>query len=299
MNNKFKTFLGIEKKYSNFANSKFVVLLIPYEKTTSFQKGTKKGPEKFLEASYQVELFDEELLFEPYKVGITTLTFPFPNKNISPQKYLNTLSKYTQERILNNNKIPFGIGGEHTVSIGLIKALKTKYNDFSVFHIDAHADLRDEYEDSPYNHACAARRWTELGVNTVQCGIRNISKSEYEFYKNNPQKIKIIFANEIVNDIDPDKILPYLKENVYITIDLDGLDISIMRGTGTPEPGGLQWYPTLKILKEIIKTKNVIGFDIVELMPLKEEKSSEFVAAKLCYKLISYYTYFKKLPLLD
>ncbi len=294
----YNTFLGIDKKYSNFKTSKFVILLVPFEKTTSFQKGTKYGPQKCVEASYQVELFDEELLFEPYKVGIATKKFRC--KKISSIKdYLKELEKYIYKHILSYDKIPFAIGGEHTISVGLIGGLKHKYKDFSVLHLDAHSDLRNEYEGSPYNHACAARRWIEFGVNTVQLGIRNISKEEYNFYQQNTDKLKIFTAPEILGDFNPENILPYLKTDVYITIDLDVYDICVIRGTGTPEPAGLPWYPTLKILEHIIKSRNIIGFDIVELMPLKSEKISEFITAKLCYKLISYYTYHKKLPLTE
>ncbi|MFN7181493.1 MAG: agmatinase [Planctomycetota bacterium] len=294
----YTTFLGIEKKYADFKTAKFVIILLPFEKTTSFQKGTKNGPYKLLEASYQVELFDEELLFEPYKVGIATKTFLY-QKNVPVEGYLKKVEEYTYTHILSYNKIPIAVGGEHTVSIPLIASIKRKYSDLSVLHLDAHSDLRNEYENSPFNHACAARRWSELGVNTVQLGIRNISKEEYDFYLHNKDILHIFFAREILNEFNPEKILQYLKDNVYITIDLDGFDISVIRGTGTPEPGGLLWYPTLKILEYIIKNRNVVGFDIMELMPLGEEKISEFVAAKLCYKLIAYYTYHKQLPLIQ
>ncbi len=294
---KYDTFLGIEKKYSEFRTAKFVILLVPFEKTTTFQKGTKYGPKKFLEASYQVELFDEELLIEPYRAGIATKSFVYSNSSV--KNYLNNLSQYLYREILSRDKIPFGIGGEHTISTGLIGGVKKKYAEFSVLHIDAHSDLRDEYEGSLYNHACVARRWLELGVNTVQVGIRNISKEEYNFYQNNRDKLQIFFVKDYPAGLEPEKVLPYLKENVYITIDLDGFDVSVIRGTGTPEPGGLLWYPTLRLFETVIKNRNIVGFDIVELMPVKEEKISEFIAAKLCYKLISYYTYYNKLHLID
>lgn len=292
---KYDTFLGIEKKYADFKTAKFIVLLIPFEKTTTFQRGTKYGPQKFIEASYQVELFDEELVFEPYKVGIATKRFKAINNNTNIKKYLDMLGEYVYKNILLYNKIPVSIGGEHTISAGIIQGIQKKYDEFSVLHIDAHSDLRSEYGSSHYNHACAARRWIEYCTNTVQLGIRNISKEEYDFYQQNKDKLQIFFAKDYPNGPDAESVLSYLKKDIYITIDLDGFDISVLRGTGTPEPGGLFWYPTLQLLQTIIKNRNLIGFDIVELMPIKKEKISEFVAAKLCYKLISYYTYYNKL----
>lgn len=294
---KYDTFLGIEKKYSDLKTANFVVLLVPFEKTTTFQKGTKYGPKKLVEASYQVELFDEELVYEPYKAGIATKNFVHNNKNV--KNYLDNLAQYVYREIVSRDKIPFGIGGEHSISLGLIGGIKKKYNDFSVLHIDAHGDLRDEYEGSPYNHACAARRWLDFDVNTVQLGIRNISKQEYDFYQRNRDKLHIFFAKDYPNGPEVERVLPYLKKDVYITIDLDGFDVSVIRGTGTPEPGGLLWHPTLKLLETVIKNRNILGFDIVELMPIKGEKISEFIAAKLCYKLISYYTYYNKLHFID
>lgn len=289
---KFNTFLGIEEKYSDFTSAKFVVVLVPFERTTTFQKGTKYGPQKFIEASYQVELFDEELLFEPYKAGIATKKFEYSNRG-DIKKYLNKLENYIYTEILLFDKIPVIIGGEHSISPAVISAIKRKYPEFSVLQIDAHSDLRNEYEGSIYNHACATRRWLEYTNNTVQIGVRNISSEEYNFYQQNREKLQIFFAKDYPNGPPPELILPYLKEKVYITIDMDGFDISVIRGTGTPEPGGLLWYPTLKLLETIMKKRKVVGFDIVELMPIKGEKVSEFITARLCYKLIAYHTYYQ------
>ena len=277
------SFMGIEPQYTELDKSRFVVLPVPYEQTTSYKKGTRFGPGALIDASCQVELMDEELMQDTYKVGIHTLP-PFPI-NKDPAVFIRELSDYTQH-FLDKGKFVVTLGGEHTVTAGTIIPYAKKYPKLSVFHIDAHPDLRNEYEGSIYNHACALRRVLDYAP-IVQVGIRCITPEEVEII--NSGRVKTFFAHSYksVKEIIP-SVLKTLSDDVYITIDLDGLDPSIMPGVGTPVPGGLMWYETLEILREIIYKKNVVGADVMELCPLQDNVLSEFTAAKLTYKIMGY-----------
>jgi agmatinase len=277
-------FLGIPEKYSDLKKSKFVILPIPYEETSSYKTGTRAGPQAIINASKQVEFYDEELKIEAYKAGICTLDELEPNVS-NPEKMIEKIYGVAKG-FLNKEKILMSLGGEHTISIGLVKAFKEKYEDLSVLQLDAHADLRDSYQDSKYSHACVMRRIKRF-CDYVGAGIRSISQEEMSFAKK--EKIRLFFAREIMDNPGfVDDILKSLSQNVYITFDLDYFDPSIMPAVGTPEPGGLGWYETLDLLKRVISKKNVVGLDLVELSPLPGIIAPDFLAAKLLYKIIGY-----------
>jgi agmatinase len=275
-------FLGIPKKYCHLNKSKFVILPIPYEGTSSYKTGTKDGPQAIINASKQVEFYDEELKIEAYKAGICTLDELEPDVS-SPEKMVEKIYNVAKG-LLNKKRILIGLGGEHTVSIGLVKACKEMYKDLSVLQLDAHADLRDSYQGSKYSHACVMRR-IKAFCDYVGVGIRSISQEETSFAKK--EKIRLFFAREIKDDPGfVDNILKSLSQNVYLTFDLDYFDPSIMSAVGTPEPGGPGWYETLDLLKSVIKNRNVVGLDLVELSPLPGIAAPDFLAAKLLYKII-------------
>ncbi len=286
-----KGFLGYE------ANSKIEnkVVVVPFglEKTVSYGGGTKNGPKEIIKASHQVELFDEELNKETYKkIGIKTLK-PFKIKNkIYPA--LEQLSKIN-EKIILEKKIPFIFGGEHSLTAGSIKPFTKKYKELIIVHFDAHADLRESYNGEKYSHASAIKRCLDFkNVKVVSFGIRNISQQEMNFYKKNKKRIKIFWSKDKKKwKIDDFKSI-FLKKNVYITFDVDGLDASIMPATGTPEPGGLLWDEVLPIIKSICKVSNIVGVDINELAPIKNFSSYNFLVAKLAYKILSYIFEFRK-----
>ena len=286
-----KGFLGYD------ANSKIKnkVVIVPFglEKTVSYGGGTKNGPKEIIKASHQVELFDEELKKEPYKkIGVKTLK-PFPiKKNIISA--LDQLSKINQ-KIISDNKMPMVFGGEHSITPGSIKPFVKKYKEIIILHFDAHADLRESYNGEKFSHASAIKRCLDFkNVKVVSFGIRNLSKSEMNFYENNKKRIKIFWGKDKkswnLNQLN--KL--FKNKNVYITFDVDSLDSSIMAATGTPEPGGLMWEEVLPILKKVCYLSNVVGVDINELAPIKNFNSYNFLIAKLAYKILAYIYEFKR-----
>lgn len=267
-------FLDIDPPYTDRARSRFIIVPVPYEGTVSYGRGTSKGPSAILDASMHVEDYDIELDSEPYRAGIHVSM---------PVKSLKKLTS-SVSRILEEKKIPIVLGGEHSITPYAVKAVANKYKDLSVLQLDAHSDLRDSYHGSKNNHACAIRRVLEL-CPAVQVGIRSMSKGESEFAKSSGQISKIHTAEklEIV-----EKVNAQLSKNVYVSIDIDVLDPGIMPSTGTPEPGGLDYYEVLDILKAVAREKNVVGFDLVELAPIKGISAPDFLAARLIYKLMGY-----------
>ncbi len=278
-------FLGIDNKFS--IKEKVVVVPFGLEKTVSYGGGTKNGPKEIIKASHQVELYDEELNCEPYKkIGIKTLK-PFKiDKNIN--KALNKISKINEE-ILNKNIFPLTFGGEHSITPGCIAPFAKKHKKLCLLHFDAHADLRDSYDGEKYSHASAIRRCLDYkNVSVVSFGIRNISKTEVTYFKKNSNRIKIFWAKDKKKwNLNSFKKL-IKNKTVYLTFDVDGLDSSIMPATGTPEPGGLLWDETLKIIKIAMKNSKIVGADINELAPIKGFNSYNFLVAKLAYKILSY-----------
>lgn len=271
----------LPKQYTDRSTAKVAILPVPYDGTSTWVKGADKGPKALLDASANMEVFDIETGTEVYRIGIYTDKPVTESK--SPEKMVDAVYTRTAE-LLDEGKFVVTIGGEHSVSIGAIQAHAARVKGMSVIQIDAHADLRDSYEGSRNNHACVMARAKDV-CPIVQVGIRSMDGGE----KANMDPNRVFWAHQIVDQTDwMDRAIDLLTDNVYLTIDLDGFDPSILPSTGTPEPGGLQWYPTLTFLRKLIERKNLVGFDIVELCPNTSDKASDFLAAKLLYKLLTY-----------
>jgi len=287
-----KGFLGTDNKIKRKEN----VVIVPFgiEKTVSYGGGTSKGPKEIIKASHQVELFDEDLNKEPYKnIGIKTLK-PFPiKKNMNDAlKQIENINKF----LLDKKKFPLVLGGEHSLTPGAIRPFVKKFKKICLLHFDAHADLRNSYNGNKFSHASAIRRCLDnSNVSVISFGIRNISLNEISFLKKNKKRIKIYWAKDKSrwNLGEFKKIIKNKK--VYLTFDVDGLDLSIMPATGTPEPGGLFWDETMNIIKIAAKSSHIVGADVNELSPIKGFDSYNFLAAKLVYKIISYSFEFKKI----
>jgi len=275
------TYAGIPEEFAKIEKANIVLSTVPYDGTSTWQKGADKGPEAFLHASENMELYDIETDSEVYRNGIF---MPAPvTENSSPEAMVEAVYSLTKEYIL-KDKFVTTFGGEHSISIGAIRAHNEVFKNLTVLQIDAHADLRKEYEGSSYNHACALYEANE-NTNLIQVGIRSMDLAE----KRVMNLVNVFFAHDMAQDeFWMDAAIELMTDNVYITIDLDGFDPSICPATGTPEPGGLMWYESLEFFKKVFEQKNVVGFDIVELCPNPDEKSSDFLAAKLYYKLLSY-----------
>ncbi len=286
-----KGFLGIDNK----VNIKEKVVVVPFglEKTVSYGGGTKKGPEEIIKASHQVELFDEDLKKEPYKkIGIKTLkAFPIKKKIIDALKQIESVNR----SLLNKKKFPLVLGGEHSLTPGAIRPFLEKFKKICLLHFDAHADLRNSYNGNKFSHASAIRRCLDnSNVSVVSFGIRNISANEISFLKKNKKRIEIFWAKD-KSKWNLNKFKKIIRnKKIYITFDVDGLDSSLMPATGTPEPGGLFWDETIKIIKIASQCSDIVGADINELSPIKGFDSYNFLAAKLAYKIISYSFEFKK-----
>lgn len=276
-----KTYAGISEKYAKSEHAKIVLIPVPYDGTSTWQKGADKGPKAFLEASENMELYDIETDSEVYKNGIY-LTEPII-VNRTPEAIVDAVHQKTKNYIKKKKFVTL-FGGEHSISIGSIRAFNEMFPNLTVLHIDAHADLRKSYDGSSCNHACAVYEASQ-NTNLIQVGIRSMDITE----KSVMNLDKTYFAHEMVEDDSwMDSAIDQMTDNVFITFDLDAFDPSIMPSTGTPEPGGLLWYETMDFLKQVFAEKNVVGFDIVELCPNEIDKSSDFLAAKLYYKMLSY-----------
>ncbi len=276
-----KNYAGIADEFAQLETAKVVLIPVPYDGTSTWGKGADKGPDAFLEASENMELYDIETASEVYQQGVYLADAI--TEDASPEAMVNAVHKSTKE-FIKRNKFVTLFGGEHSISIGIIRAFNECFDNLTVLHIDAHADLRETYNGSAYNHACAVNEASQT-TNLVQVGIRSMDAIEKTFM----EEEKTFFAHDMVNDdYWMDKVLEAMTDTVFITFDLDALDPSILPATGTPEPGGLLWYETMEFLKQVFEEKNVVGFDIVELCPNPADKSSDFVAAKLYYKMLSY-----------
>jgi len=278
-------FLGVENKFN--IKEKAVVIPFGLEKTVSYGGGTRNGPKEIIKASHQVELFDEDLNCEPYrKIGIKTLR-PFTIKK-KMDDALEQISKIN-ELLLKRNIFPMVLGGEHSITPGCIKPFVKKFDKIFLLHFDAHADLRQSYNGNKFSHASAIRRCLDYkNINVVSFGIRNISRDEITYLNKNKKRINIFWAKDKKKwNLNIFKKLIKNKK-VYITFDVDGFDSSLMPATGTPEPGGLFWDETIKIIKIASKYSKIIGADVNELSPIKGFQSYNFLAAKLVYKILSY-----------
>jgi agmatinase len=273
-------YAGIPDKFAQLDSSKIVLIPVPYDGTSTWIKGSEKGPDAFLEASENMEIYDIETNSEVYKQGVY-LAEPI-KENRSPELMVEAVHIAVSEYIRKGKFVTL-FGGEHSVSIASIRAFRENFDNLTVLQFDAHADLRPEYDGSKCNHACAVHE-AQHTTNLVQIGIRSMDSVEKPFLK----KENCFFAHEIMaNKNWMEQALSKITENVFITIDLDVFDSSIMPSTGTPEPGGLNWYQVIDFIKLVIKNNNVVGFDIMELCPNKINKGPDFLAAKLYYKILS------------
>jgi agmatinase len=271
----------LPEEYCDPENAAIVIIPVAYDGTSTWLKGADKGPAAIIEASANMELYDIETDSEVYKKGI--FTEEIIAAETSTAEMIEAVAEMV-EYYLEKGKFTVLIGGEHSVSIGSLKAHAKRFANLTVLQLDAHADLREEYNGSKYNHACVMARAREL-CPIVQVGIRSMDSSE----KNLIGKSTIFLAEDLYNDASRfEKVVSRLSERVYITVDLDVFDPSIMPSTGTPEPGGLLWYDVLGLLKVVFKKKDVVGFDVAELCPDAKNKAPDFLAAKLIYKLLSY-----------
>jgi len=277
-------FGGIEPEYTDFERAQFVVIPVPYDLTSTYRSGSRQGPAAILDASAHMELYDEELGRETYRCGIHTLPFLEPDAR-GPKEMVESIRQKTLE-VVQAGKIPVTLGGEHSISFGCVQALKEKYPALSVLQFDAHADLRDVYQGSPYSHASVARRISEC-CPLVQAGIRSMSAEDAAFLADS--RIKSFSADYILEKNGwCEAIAGHLKGDVYISVDLDVLDPAFMPATGTPEPGGIGWKDLLRLIRAVSEKCSIRGFDVVELSPIPGLVAPDFLAAKLTYRMMGY-----------
>ena len=278
---KSKNYAGIPDEFAQLETAKVILIPVPYNGTSTWAKGADKGPEAFLAASENMELYDIETDTEVFEQGIHLADAI--TESTSPEAVIDIVHTTTKDYIKRNKFVTL-VGGEHSISIGTVRAFNECFDNLTVLQIDAHANLRESYKGTKYHQACALHEASQT-TNLVQVGIRSMDAIEKTFLDDE----KTFFAHDMVNDeYWIDKVIEAMTDNVLITFDLDALDPSIMPSTGKPEPGGLFWYETLDFLKQVFEEKNVVGFDMVELCPNPADKSSDFLAAKLYYKMLSY-----------
>jgi len=275
-------FGGISSEFTDYRKSPIVILPVPYDETSTWIKGADRGPDAIIEASANMELYDIETDSEVFRIGI--FTSPKVDEKSSPDamvgKVYSAVSSY-----LKDGKFVVTLGGEHSVTIGAAQAYSEAFPGLSVLQIDAHTDLRQEYEGSRFNHACVMARVREM-CPIVQVGIRSMDVIEKPYI----DKDRIFFAHNLTGTGNRwmDEVIDKLSDMVYVTIDLDGFDPSIVPATGTPEPGGLNYYEVMSLIRKLIVRKKVVGFDVVELCPIDDNKASDFLASKLIYQFLSY-----------
>ena len=274
-------FAGIPEKFGSYESAEILLQSIPYDGTSTWGKGADKGFRKFIAASENMELYDIENGIEVYRKGIHIL--PEIREKSTPEKVFEVVYDSTKKLIPSGKFLTF-FGGEHSISIGIIKAFYEAYPDITVLQLDAHTDLRPEYEGSAFNHACAMYDASK-NANLIQVGIRSMDVSE----RPRVDKEKCFLAENMKEDPGwMDHAITVMTEKVYITFDLDVLDPGIMPSTGTPEPGGMDWHTAIRFLRKVFESRNVKGFDIVELAPIEGLRAPDFLAAKLYYKMLSY-----------
>jgi agmatinase len=283
-------FLGLDEAHSTYDRSAALILPIPYEGTVSYGQGTREGPRAIIHASQQVELYDRELGDEPaLTYGVHTLPFLAPAVS-GPADMVAAIAACAEEHVRNRaaSKLLVGLGGEHTVSAGIAQAIHAVYGDFVLVQIDAHSDLRDAYEGSPYSHASVAKRIFDMDATIAQLGIRSICREEIALIHAERERLQVWFAEDVHAGGHLTPLAELVRgRNVFLTIDLDGLDPAFVPATGTPEPGGLTWAQTIDIVRTVAGAGNVVAADCVELAPIPGQHASEFLAAKLVYKVIS------------
>ena len=278
-------FCGLPEEFSSWRTSRAVIIPVPYDLTSTYVAGSRRGPDAIISASMNMEQYDEELRAETFRVGIHTQD-QLDASAASPDEMIDAVEGAVGQ-VIAAGKLPVMLGGEHSLTVGALRALRKKHRTLSILQFDAHADLRDSYQGTRLSHACAARRAAELG-SVVQVGIRSLSTPEEEF-RSGASGVKTFFAADIVSGrVRPGEIIAALGDPLYITIDLDVFDPAIMPATGTPEPGGLGWYDVIGLLRSACEGRTVVGFDVVELCPIPYNMAPDFLAAKLVYRLLGY-----------
>ena len=275
-----QNFGGIDEEFSNLAGARAVVLPVPYDFTTTYQGGTRQGPQAILTASRNMELWDEEV-GAVYRNGLHTLPELEPSAE-GPASMVDRVERAVTW-ILDQGRLPAILGGEHSITTGAVRAAARRFAGLSVLQIDAHADMRDTYLGSPHSHACVMRRVREI-VPAASVGVRSLSEQEAEYLERHRLPIwSVRQLRALQGRWDP--ILDALTDEVFVTFDLDGLDPSVLPATGTPEPGGLDWYEAVDLLRAVSDRSRIVGFDVVELAPLPGHVASDFLAARLVYRL--------------
>lgn len=274
-------FGGLPDEFTDYKKAQVVVVPVPFDLTTSWMSGTSHGPKALIEASGYMELYDIETKSEIYrKIIATDKEVKAANTGELNQRVYERVSKHIEAK-----KFVVTLGGEHSISYGAAKAHIEKFSDLTILHLDAHTDRREEFEGNKFSHACTLRRIAELNPDIVSVGIRSLDISELQYL----DEKKVFYAEGIFHSMSwVEDVIKLLKPNVYLTFDLDVFDPAIMPSTGTPEPGGMYWYQVLNLLKEVTKTRNLVGCDVVELSPNEVNKGPDFMAAKLIYKILSY-----------
>jgi len=278
------SFLNIPRSACEASRAGYAVLPVPYEGTVTFMRGTADAPAAIIDASAQIEEFDEELARDFRAAGIITLSPILPAE--TPEEQMRRVASVART-IVRGGKFLLTLGGEHSITAPLVRAMAEQHGGISVLQIDAHADLRDTYDGSPCSHACVMRRVLEVTDRLAQVGIRNYSQQEY---LECPRQVENFITPTVVES-DPDwskRVLSLLGAKVYVTVDVDGFDPAYVPGTGTPEPGGLTWRQVTGLLRRVCAEREVVGADIVEVVPVPGQKVSEFLAARLAYKIIAY-----------
>ena len=286
LGNRIMNYGGIDTEYTAYDGAAFVVIPVPYDLTSTYHSGSRRGPGAILDASANMELFDEELRQETYKAGIHTL--PYLDADARGPAEMMQAVRRTVAGVVADHKIPVMLGGEHSISFGAVQAVREAFPGLTVLQLDAHADLRDSYQETPFSHAAVARRITEI-CPLVQAGIRSMSVEESEFLATGP--VKSYSADFILEGGSwCETICGDLRGDLYLTVDLDVLDPAVMPATGTPEPGGIAWRDLIRLIREATKRCRIRGFDVVELAPIPGMVAPEFLAAKLIYRIMGYLT---------
>jgi agmatinase len=277
---------GIEARYAVYERATFVVIPVPYDLTSTYQSGSRRGPAAILDASANMELYDEELCKETFRTGIHTLP-PLEANARGPAEMINAVQS-TVAAVMGDGKIPVMLGGEHSITFGAVQAAREAFPNLSVLQLDAHADLREAYQGTPFSHAAVGRRISEI-CPLVQAGIRSMSVEEAEYLAAGP--VKSYSADFILDGSSWCKtICDDLQGDVYLTVDLDVLDPAVMPATGTPEPGGISWRDLIRLIREVSKGCRIRGFDVVELAPIPGMVAPDFLASKLIYRMMGYLT---------